>query len=154
MRLAAEDALARELSSRGMRGFAGYNILSEEELKDQEKAKRILEEQGIEGAVLMQVVGQHQEVYQSPGALMATGTYAYPTFWGYWGYGWTSTYVPGQIGTDTVVRVETLIYSVSQNQLLWAGTSKTTNPKDLDKAIRGLVDAAGKEIRKAGLVAK
>ena len=60
-----------------------------------------------------------------------TGGYGAPyygSFYGYWGYGWGAVYDPGYLRTDTVVMVETLIYSVTQDKLVWAGHSKTTNP--------------------------
>jgi hypothetical protein len=48
--------------------------------------------------------------------------------------------------------VETLVYSVEQDKLLWAGQSKTTNPSNIQDFIRELSDAAAKEMRKAGFV--
>ena len=38
--------------------------------------------------------------------------------------------------------------------MLWAGTSKTTNPKNVEKFINQLCDAVGQQVRKAGLAAK
>jgi hypothetical protein len=61
-------------------------------------------------------------------------------------------YDPGYLRTDTVVMVETLVYSVSQDKLLWAGQSKTTNPSNIQDFIKDLSDAAAKEMRKAGFV--
>jgi hypothetical protein len=55
-----------------------------------------------------------------------------------------------------MVRVETLIYSVDRDELLWAGRSETTNPKEknIAKLVKDLADATGKELRKAGLIQK
>jgi hypothetical protein len=61
-------------------------------------------------------------------------------------------YDPGRIREDHVVVVETLIFSVPKNVLLWAGASETTNPKDLSRFVHDVVDAAAKEMRKEGLV--
>jgi hypothetical protein len=61
-------------------------------------------------------------------------------------------YDPGYLRTDRVVLVETLVYSLAQDKLLWAGKSKTTNPENLQKFISELADAAAKEMRKAGFV--
>lgn len=152
-RLGAEDALAQELTRRGAEGIAGYKIVPQEVEKDKEKAKQLLKEAGVKGAVVMRVVNRSKEIYQSTGSLQYVGSY-YPTFWGYWGYGWDAVYQPGHITTDTVVSIETLVYSVEQDQLLWAGVSSTTNPKNVPEFIKELCDTAGKEIRKAGLVAK
>ena len=56
--------------------------------------------------------------------------------------------------TPRRVAIETLIYSIEQDQLIWAGESETTDPKDVRKFAEQLVDAIGKEMREAGLVRK
>jgi hypothetical protein len=48
--------------------------------------------------------------------------------------------------------VETLVYSVARDKLLWAGKSKTTNPSDIQKVIHDLATGAAKEMRKAGFI--
>jgi hypothetical protein len=106
---------------------------------------------GVVGAVVMRVVSQTQQISSSPGTVWYTGSY-YPSFYGYWGYGWNAMYQPGQIRSDTIVSIETLLYSVVEDKLLWAGLSKTTNPENIPKFINQLVSAAGKEIKKTGLV--
>jgi hypothetical protein len=78
-------------------------------------------------------------------------TTPYGTLWGYYGYGWSSMYVPGRVDTDTVVSIETLIFSVPRNQLLWAGVSESRNPKDARRLIADLVKTIAKELQKQGL---
>ena len=58
------------------------------------------------------------------------------------------------MSANQVVFIETRLYSVTKNQMLWSGTSKTTNPKNVEKFINQLVNAVGKQVRKAGLAAK
>ena len=153
MRKGAEESLARELTSRGAQGIAGYTVVPSEVGKDEEEAREYLEKAGVVGAVVMRVVGQDQQISATPGTVWYTGSY-YPSFYGYWGYGWSAVYQPGAIRSDTIVSVETLVYSVDQDKLLWAGRSETTNPKNVPKFINELVEEAGKQIRKAGLVKK
>lgn len=73
------------------------------------------------------------------------------TLWGYYGYGWGSVYVPGSVDRDTIVVVETTIYSVPRNQLLWAAVSETSNPKDLQSFVEDLVKESVKELHEQGL---
>ena len=60
-------------------------------------------------------------------------------------------YIPGSVQKDTVVVVETTIYSVPRNQLLWAAVSETKNPKDLQRFVEDLVKESVKELQKQGL---
>jgi len=85
---------------------------------------------------------------------MYWGGPAYATFWGagYYGYGWGGVYSPGYIQTDTIVIVETLVYSLPQNKLVWAGQSETTNPSKVGPFIQELVRKAAAEMEKQGLI--
>ena len=47
--------------------------------------------------------------------------------------------------------VETTIYSVPRNQLLWAAVSETKNPKTLQRFVEDLVKESVKELHKQGL---
>jgi len=57
-----------------------------------------------------------------------------------------------EIRTDTIVSVETLVYSLRQNKLVWAGQSQTTNPGKVDGFVREIATAAAQEMRKQGLI--
>ena len=154
VRQGAEITLARELTERGAVGIAGHTLVPLEVFrKDPEGARRTLESEGITGAAVMRVVSSDQEVSYSPGSAHYVGGFD-PTFWGYWGYGVATLYTPGHTTANQVVFIETRLYSVTDNQMLWAGTSKTTNPKNLEKFINQLCDAVGKKVRKAGLVTR
>jgi hypothetical protein len=153
MRQGPEETLATEMRRRGIDCLAGYTVLPAELAKDLEKAKAFVKKSGITGAILMRVVGNEDRTSYTPGTMWYAAPY-YPSFWGYWSYGWSAVYSPGYLTTDTIVSVETLVYSVEQDTLLWAGKSETTNPKEVRKFVKDLVEAAGKEMRKAGLVRK
>jgi hypothetical protein len=140
LRVAGEESLVRALNARGMQGVATYRIAPKEELRTPETAKPWFEKANIEGVVAVRPVSVDRETY-------TTGTWVtanYSTLWGYYGYGWTAVYQPASARTQTVVVVETTIYSVPRNQLLWAAVSETTNPRDL----RGFVDELAKEMVK------
>ena len=78
----------------------------------------------------------------------------YPSFWGFWNYGWSAVYTPGYQKSETIVSIEILVYSIERDELMWAGMSESINPKDVRKFVKELVDSAGKEMRKAGIVRK
>lgn len=152
IRRAAENELARELSKRGAQGVASYSLYQGEPPKEQAEARKILQDANIEGAVVMHPTGTDKELSYNQGTgPWYSGAY-YGSFYGYWGYGWNAAYSPGYLVTDTIVYVETLVYSVPEDKLLWAGQSKTTNPSDVAKFVRELASAAASEMRKAGFI--
>jgi hypothetical protein len=150
-RRAGEDALASDLRARGANAIAAYTVLPNDHRGDGESARELLRQAGAQGAVVMRVVGRDQRITYTPGFGYAFPSYYYG-FGPYWGYGWGRVYDPGYLTTDTVVSVETLVYSLQQDKLLWASTSRTTNPRNLDTLVKDVAEATAKEMVRQGLL--
>jgi hypothetical protein len=143
IRMGREETLATEMRQRGTDSVAGYTVLPGELAKDEAKAKAFLQKAGI---------GQREEIYYVPDMWYTTPYY--PTFWGYWNYGWASVYSPGYVESDTIVSFDVLVYSIEKDTLIWAGRCEITNPKDVRKVAKELAEQAAKQMRKAGLLKK
>lgn len=148
LRVAGEEGLVRELTARGLEAVATYRIAPKEELQSADRARLWLEKANVGGVVALRPVSQEKRTTYNPGMWMSS---SYSTLWGYYGYGWGSVYVPGSVDRDTIVVVETTIYSVPRNQLLWAAVSETSNPKDLQSFVEDLVKESVKELHEQGL---
>jgi hypothetical protein len=148
-RRSAEDTMAADLTARGAHGIAAYTLLPNEQRGDAEAARVKLKEAGADGVVVMRVVGKDQQVTYTPGTQFPS---YYSGFGPYWGYGWQTAYQPGYLQTDTLISVETLVYSLTQDKLLWGGTSRTTNPNNLSTLVKEVADATAKEMTKEGLL--
>ena len=59
---------------------------------------------------------------------------------------------PLEVRTNTIVQVETLVYSLRQNKLVWGGQSQLTNPASIDRTIERLAASAAAELHKQGLL--
>jgi hypothetical protein len=151
-RRTAEDVLVLKLNEHGAHGIAAYTLIPTEELRDMNRVHTRLAQAGVDGVVVMRVIGKSQQLSYTPGA--ARFPPYYRRLSGYWGYGWGAVYEPGYLRTDTLVSVETLVYSLQDDALLWAGTSRTTNPSSIDRFVDELADAVGAEMTKQGLLTK
>jgi hypothetical protein len=148
LRVSGEEALARELGSRGMTGVASYRIIPKEEVRDPDKAKGWFERSGVEGVVALRPISSKTE--RSYSADIWT-TPAYSSLWGYYNYGWTSLPLSFSASDNTLVVVETLIFSVPKNQLLWAAVTESKNPKQMASFMNDLANATVKEMKKQGI---
>ena len=152
-RRAAEDALARALNDRGAVGVALYTLMPPGSPTDEESVKAMLQQSGAAGAVIMRPVSVDKE------PIPTTVTYGGPMYGGfyggYYGYGmgtaWGGTTVTGG-GTMTIVSVETLVYSLEQNKLIWASRSKTTDPANLASLVTEIADAVASEMQSQKLI--
>jgi len=148
----AEDALARQLASHGAQGVPAYTVFGDA-ATDEEPARQKLQELGFSGMVVMRVVGQETEYRYQPDYWY--GHPHYRRLWGggYWGWGWRHVYAPGYLVSDRIVSVETLVYSLEQGELVWAGVSRTVNPERIDSFVAEVAEEGSRELARAGLLA-
>ena len=123
-----------------------YTIIPETETLDVEKAKARVKAAGFDGAIVFRVVSAREKVTYVP------PSYG-PSFWGYYGHALPTTYAPGYEHTDTLVRVETSVYSVSADQLIWVGTTETMNPSSVPDLVGEVAAEVAADMRKRGLLA-
>jgi hypothetical protein len=150
-RRAAEIYLANDLTNRGARAVPSYTLLGMEYPSvDATRAK--FKQAGVEGVVVMRMVGHHQTVIVDPGGFSGE---AYGTFGSYYSsYGMSVSYSTGSVQTETEIQIETLIYSLTKDKLIWAGTSHSTNPEGLQSLVTEVADAVANQAVKQGLVAR
>jgi hypothetical protein len=147
----AEVYLTHELTIRGTRAVAAYTLIGLDQ-PNVDYARARFKEAGVEGVVIMRLIGHDQRVTVDPGGFSGT---AYGSFGSYYSsYGVGVSYSTGSVQTDTEVTIETLIYSLTQDKLLWAGTSRTSNPEGLQSLITEVADGVASQMAKQGLIAR
>ena len=129
-RLGAEGELARELTRRGVEGIPAYNLIPPNESRDKERAKVLFNAAGVAGVVAMRVLGTEKEISSSSGrrllgARRTTGRSGAPATTATAGAPFTS---PSYLRTDTIVNVETLVYDLKTDKLVWAGGARARTP--------------------------
>jgi hypothetical protein len=116
-----------------------------ETTEDELKCQNLLDEQGIEGIIIMRMlkVGEEQTFIPSnPGV----------PYWGGWhGRYWGAYNQPGYFRTDLTYTIETNVFSLKTNQLLWTGLSTTMNPGKFDRTIKEVIEASYKQMKADGL---
>jgi hypothetical protein len=149
VRRSVEDELVGLIGAE--RADASYRILDDADLRDTESAKRKVAAGGYNYALALRPVSKSQELTYVPGTI--TPAPYRGGFWGYYGYGWGAYYDPGYVRTDTIVQVETLLYWLDEDKVVWAGLSETVNPSSAEKLVGEIARLVGKDLRKKGLIA-
>ena len=143
----AEDALANDLIARGAHGVPGYALVPNEIRPDAEDTLARLKNAGANEVVIMRVVATDKR----PAYKVIPGSAS------------NGSDTPGTGNTaavgyepqfDTLVSVETLVYSLDRNEPLWSSTSRTTNPQDIAHLVKEVADATTTEMVKQGLLAR
>ena len=154
----AEAALAQELGKRGVEAVPAYTVIPKSLVQDKDKARPYIEKTGARYAIVMRVAGSDKELRGTGPSYtaipVATMPYYGAFYGGYYTFGWGATYNAGVLEIQNKVHVETLIYDLRTDKLIWAGMSDTMNPDTAQKFIKDVVKAAGKEMKKQGFVRK
>jgi hypothetical protein len=150
-RRSAEVYLSNDLTIRGARGIPAYTLIGLDH-PNVDYARARLKEAGVEGVVIMRLVGRDQLVTVEPGGFSGGRYRSFGSYYSW--YGTPITYSPGSVKTDTLVSIETLIYSLTDDKLLWAATSRTSNPENLSRLVDEVSDAIANEVVKQGLIVR
>ena len=137
-----------------------YQYLNEttKQLTQDQKLK-ILQDENFDGVITLRLVSKEKETNYVPGTYtgmyyggfdgMYAGMYGYG--FGNW-YGMYSPYFydPGYYQETTSYMVETNIFSLKENKLIWTGTTKSEYVNDLGSTVDAIMEAVVKEMRKDG----
>jgi hypothetical protein len=137
-----EDQLVKRLNNNGV---ASYTIAAN-------ATEEVLNQKITEGkfthVLLMRLADVEKETSYVPG----TTTSFYGGYGRYYGYGAGMYSTPGYYTTDKNYFVETTVYTVNPDKLVWTGTTKTVNPSKLEKAVNEIADVVTEKMKKDGFL--
>ena len=144
-----EDQLVKRVSGTGV---ASYTLVSTDMLKEasDEALKKILTDGKFTHVILMRLADVEKETSYVPG----TTTSFYGGYGRYYGYGAGMYSTPGYYTTDKNYFVETTVYSINPDKLLWTGTTKTVNPSKVEKTVNDIADVVTEKMKKDGFLKK
>jgi len=154
IRRSAEDNLVRSITR--TKAIAGHTILSQEDIKNVEKAKSKVNEQDFDGAVVMRLVGTDEQQHYVEGRVSNDPAYGYwgttYGFWGYYGSYYPVIYEPSYTVSKEYLIIETNIYSVKEDKLIWSGLSRTPRLDSMGELMNDIGAAAAEQLKKEGLL--
>ena len=144
-----EDHLVKRVSGTGV---ASYTLVSTDMLKEasDEALKKIVTDGKFTHIILMRLADVEKETSYVPG----TTTSYYGGYGRYYGYGAGMYSTPGYYTTDKNYFVETTVYSINPDKLLWTGTTKTVNPSKVEKTVNDIADVVAEKMKKDGFLKK
>jgi hypothetical protein len=139
-RRTVEDAMTRKLAERGVHAVPAYSVLDDNESADYKSAKTTLAAQGFDAVLEIRLISKENE----------TTTAYYSNTWDGWGYwGWGGPYAYDYYVFDTpVVRVETNLYSLHDDSLVWSGRTKTTDADTMREVVDQVTSVVASTLEK------
>jgi hypothetical protein len=148
-RRSTEDRLVAML---GGKAVPSYNYLTKDITKEDEASLREkFKDEGFDGIVIMRLAD-----VQKDKQYVRDGAYPYPfyyrRFWGYYWNAWNAFYDPGYYKTTKTYTVETNVYSLKRDKLIWSSTTTSVDPSNVDKLMDATAQVVYKEMKKQGFI--
>lgn len=147
-----EEELLKYLNGKGVVSYKylndDYNNIDIEKFRDKIKGD------GFDGAITMRLIDVDKERVFMPEQQNLYPIY-YQNFSGYYRRGWISYKTPGYYSLNKIFIVETVVYSIKEDKIIWSGITESFNPdgvvnmtKDISKLIYKKMISEGFVIRK------
>ncbi len=139
MRKEYENAFVTALQSKNLKVSPGSELIPDIEQVDKAAVKAELEKRGVTHVLVTRVVDRKQvEQYHPPTyTTVGVGYGGYPGYYGGWGsymsVGYSTMSSPGYTTLHTVVSVESNLYELTTEKMIWTGLSEgypDDNPMD------------------------
>jgi hypothetical protein len=144
-----EDEFVTQLRAAGVDALPSYRYMAEEEKIDEAKLKQAARTAGRDAVIFARAVNVEQKTEYGP------SYYPTPSF-GIFGRNVGAVW-HGLYGSPTVRRYneytsETTLHDLTKNEVVWTGTVKTTEPQNVNKAIKEYVGTVVKALSEKNLL--
>jgi hypothetical protein len=146
-RRVVEDQLVKRLNGKAV---ASYTLIPAETLSEGKEAAltETLNAGKFTHVLLLRLADVEKETSYVPG----TTTAYYGGYGRYYGYGAGMYASPGYYTTDKNYFIETTVYTVNPNKLIWTGTTKTVNPSKMENTINEIAEVVSEKMKKDGFL--
>ncbi len=147
----AEDQMAGYLNGKGV---VSYNYLKESfDKKNEDALRKKIKADGFDGAVTMRLVDVDKEKIYTPGNTSLYPSH-YRNFSGYYYRSFSYFSNPGYYSTTKTYTIETNVYSIKEDKIIWSALTKTSDPDGVQKMTEEVAKVVYKKMIKEGFISK
>lgn len=153
-----ETHLANQLSRMGITVSKGTEIFPPRFMEGEPDKDKILDEVRKNGAAAILTINLVDEETESR-YVPSTIDYApfprysyYGRFGGYFSYWQPRVYSPGYYAEDKIYYLETNLYDVNSEQLIWSAQSETYNPSSLERFSENFAEVIVRNLRRENVL--
>lgn len=145
----AEDQMVGYLNGKGIQSYNYFN--SNFNSTNEEAIRTKIKKDGFDGAVTMRLIDVDKEKIYTPGETNFYPMY-YRDFSGYYFNRWNYSTTLGYYTTTKTFTVETNVYSIKEDKIIWTALTETTNPDGLKNMTDEIARVVYKQMVKDGFV--
>ncbi len=145
----AEDQMATYL---GDKGVVSYQYLdSNFNKKNEDAIRNKIRNDGFDGAITMRLIDAEKEKVYNPSNFELYPPY-YRNFSGYYYRNFAYYSNEGYYTTSKVFTVETSVFSILSDKIIWVGITKTTDPNGVNKMMEEIAHVLYKKMLREGFI--
>ncbi len=145
-----ESAMVETLKQNGVEGIASNMVLGSKELS-KENLNEAAKENQVDGLMAVRLTGVDEErVYHAP--VYAVPYPYYYTWDTYYPHMHENVGMPAYTATYKYYNVETNVYAVSTEKLVWSAASQTVDPRDINKESKEFASKIVRSLKGSNLI--
>jgi hypothetical protein len=147
----AEDQMASYL---GGKGIVSYKYLdSNFNKKNVDAIRNKIRDDNFDGVITMRLIDAEKEKVYNPSNFDLYPPY-YLTFSGYYYRNFSYNSNEDYYTTSKVFTVETNVFSIKEDKIIWTGITKTTDPSGVERMMKEIAHVVFKKMLKEGVISK
>ncbi|MBX2922060.1 MAG: hypothetical protein KF746_07700 [Chitinophagaceae bacterium] len=156
MRENIEAELVKSLREQGYDAVSAYETFGPRSFKgqDEKKVMEELKDKNIQSIITIALLDKEKERKYTPGRVDYFPNIGYNPFWRRYVYYYDRVYNPGYYTNSTNYFVESNLYDVGSNRLVYSVQSKTLDPSSLQQMARNYSKAIVKDMEKNNILQK
>ena len=145
-----EDEFVAALKTVGVEAVQSYTVIPMDGQADQAVLEKAVRDVGADGVLITRLVKTQRETRVEPGRIYGPGYGR--GFYGWYGSAWGGVYEPARVYQYDVVTAETTVYGLAADELIWSGTTRTFDPRDVAKETPGFAKIIIDALKKQGII--
>ena len=148
-----EDSFARALRAERMTATPSWGVMPTDEKVDKVLVRNAIAGRSIDAVLVVHLVGtEEREIYHPPRSSYAPARYS-QRYYGYYSSVYDYVYEPGYYTRHNLVKLETNLYDVASEELIWSSQSETLDPESANGLIESLAVTVIDQLRAQRLLA-
>lgn len=147
-----EDTFCTALKNAGVDAVQSYTNISEEDFANKNKIRAVAQALGVRYLLVTHMAGSDKrQVYRPATTYPAPHSYYYdydryyPMVYGY-------VHEPGYYTTHEYVQLESNLYDVDTEKLVWSAATETVDPREIQKVVDELSKVLVKQMQADGII--
>lgn len=147
-----ENVFVEKLGKTDIQAMASYNAIGATPEPDRKIIEAAIKRTGASAVLITHTIDSTSETHSFPGTVHFRPGGYYGSMYGYYGHTYRAVHTPPTSVTKTILLLETNLYDVATEKLVWSVQSRAIDPKLLRTDFERIVNIQITNMKKNGVI--